>query len=58
MNVKTITMGVFVSLILLTLVGSQSTFTAYDARPDVGFQDGLSVCRSGISYAINGHSNA
>ena len=34
------------------------TLTAFSAKSDIGFQDGLSDCQTGTSNAINGHSNA
>jgi len=46
-----------ISLFLSSTV-NQSTLTAHGARPDVGFQDGISDCQSGTSNALNGHSNA
>jgi hypothetical protein len=48
---------IIVSLFLSSIF-NLSTFTSHAARPDVGFQDGLSDCQSGTSNAINSHSNA
>ncbi|MGN6628988.1 MAG: hypothetical protein ACTHKJ_03830 [Candidatus Nitrosocosmicus sp.] len=48
---------IIVSLFLSSIF-NLSTFTSHAARPDVGFQDGMSDCQSGTSNAINSHSNA
>jgi hypothetical protein len=53
----TILTVLFVS-IFHSSINNQLTFIAHGARPDVGFQDGLSDCQTGTSNAINGHSNA
>src|SRR6476469_6030656 len=45
-----------ISLFLSSTV-NQSTLTAHGARPDVGFQDGISDCQSGTSNALNCHNN-
>jgi hypothetical protein len=46
-----------ISLFLSSII-NQSIFTAHGARPDVGFQDGVSDCQSRTSNALNSHSNA
>jgi hypothetical protein len=49
----------FITIALfLSSIFNLSTFTSYAARPDVGFQDGMSDCQSGTPNAINSHSNA
>ena len=53
----TILTVLFVSIFHSSIINI-STLTSYGARPDVGFQDGLSDCQTGTSNAINGHSNA
>jgi len=53
----TILTVLFASIFLSSIINI-STLTSYGARPDVGFQDGLSDCQTGTSNAINGHSNA
>ncbi len=49
-------LAAIITSIVLSTIASQSTFAS--SISDVGFQDGLSDCRSGTSDAINGHSNA
>jgi hypothetical protein len=53
----TILTVLFVSIFHSSIINI-STLTSYGARPDVGFQDGLSDCQTGTSNAINSHSNA
>ena len=56
-NITTTLTVLFVSIFLSSIINI-STLTSFGARPDVGFQDGLSDCQTGTSNAINGHSNA
>ncbi len=49
--------AIITAIVLSTLAG-QPALKAYGSSSDVGFQDGLSDCRSGTSDALNGHSNA
>jgi hypothetical protein len=56
-STTTILTVLFVSIILSSIINI-SISTSFGARPDVGFQDGLSDCQTGTSNAINGHSNA
>jgi hypothetical protein len=53
----TILTVLFVSIFQSSIINI-SPLTSFGARPDVGFQDGLSDCQTGTSNAINGHSNA
>jgi hypothetical protein len=57
-NTITTTLTVLFVSIFLSSIINISTLTSFGARPDVGFQDGLSDCQTGTSNAINGHSNA
>lgn len=58
-NKNTATMlTVLIVSLFLSSIYNQSTFIAHGARPDVGFQDGVSDCQTGTSNAINGHGNA
>src|SRR5919202_2277644 len=53
----TILTVLFVSIFHFSTINI-STLTSFGAKPDIGFQDGLSDCQTGTSNAINGHSNA
>ena len=55
---KVLSLMVIITSLLSSTIATQPISTVFGAKPDVGFQDGLSDCQTGISDALNGHSNA
>ena len=49
---------VIIASIIFSMISNPLILTAFAAKSNVGFQDGLSDCQTGISDSINGHRNA